>query len=44
MAKTAGAKQVMNKIEVSQTARQKASDNLAQGRRRAQVKRSEVVR
>jgi hypothetical protein len=44
MAKTAGAKQVMNKIEVSQTARQKASDNLAQGRRRAQVKRSEAER
>lgn len=44
MARTSGARQVMNKIEVSQTARQKASDNLAQGRRRAQVKRSEVLR
>jgi hypothetical protein len=44
MAKTAGAKQVVNKIEVSQAAKQKASDNLAQGRRRAQVKRSEAVR
>jgi hypothetical protein len=44
MAKTSGAKQVVNKIEVSQAARQKASDNLAQGRRRAQVKRSEAER
>ncbi len=44
MARTAGARQVVNKIEVSQTARQKASDNLAQGRRRAQVKRSEAGR
>ena len=44
MARTSGARQVVNKIEVSQTARQKASDNLAQGRRRAQVKRSEAVR
>ena len=44
MARSAGARQVVNKIEVSQAARQKASDNLAQGRRRAQVKRSEVVR
>ena len=44
MAKTAGAKQVLNKIEVSQAAKQKASDNLAQGRRRAQVKRSDAVR
>jgi hypothetical protein len=44
MAKTAGARQVVNKIEVSQAARQKASNNLAQGRRRAQVKRSEADR
>lgn len=44
MAKTAGAKQVLNKIEVSQAAKQKASDNLTQGRRRAQVKRSDAVR
>ncbi len=44
MARTAGARQVVNKIEVSQTARQKASENLAQGRRRAQVKRSEADR
>ena len=44
MAKTAGARQVVNKIEVSQPAREKASDNLAQGRRRAQVKRSEADR
>ena len=44
MAKTAGARQVVNKIEVSQAARQKSSENLAQGRRRAQVKRSEAPR
>jgi osmotically-inducible protein OsmY len=44
MAKTAGAKEVVNKIEVSQSARQKASQNLATGRRRAQVKRSEAPR
>lgn len=44
MARTAGARQVVNKIEVSQSARQKASENLAQGRRRAQVKRSEAER
>ena len=44
MAKTAGAKQVVNKIEVSQAASKKAADNLTQGRRRAQVKRSEAVR
>jgi hypothetical protein len=44
VAKSAGAKQVVNKIEVSQAAIKKASDNLAQGRRRAQVKRSEAVR
>jgi len=44
MAKTAGARRVVNKIEVSQAARDKAGDNLAQGRRRAQVKRSEAPR
>lgn len=41
MAKTAGAKQVINNIKVSDAARQKAGENLDQGRRRVQVKRSE---
>lgn len=44
MAKAAGAKQVINKVEVSAAAKEKASKNLAEGRRRAQVKRSEVPR
>jgi hypothetical protein len=42
MAKTAGAKMVVNNIKVSDAAKQKAADNLDQGRRRAQVKRSDV--
>jgi osmotically-inducible protein OsmY len=41
MAKTAGAKQVVNKIQVSDAAREKAASSLSTGRRRAQVKRSE---
>jgi hypothetical protein len=41
LAKLGGARQVVNKIEVSEAARQKASANLAKGRRRAQVKRAE---
>jgi hypothetical protein len=41
MAKTAGAKKVVNHIQVSEAARQAASGNLAQGRRRVQVKRGE---
>ena len=44
MAKSAGAKQVVNKILVEDSARQKAASTLASGRRRAQVKRSEVKR
>ncbi len=44
MARTAGARKVVNKIEVSETARQGSAENLASGRRRAQVKRSEVQR
>ena len=44
MAKAAGARQIVNKVEVSEAARQKASANLATGRRRAQVKRSEIRR
>ncbi len=42
LAKAAGARRVVNRIEVSEQARQKASKNLAQGRRRAQIKRSEA--
>lgn len=42
MAKTAGAHAVINNIKVSDAAKQKAAENLDQGRRRAQVKRSEA--
>jgi hypothetical protein len=42
MAKTAGAVAVVNNIKVSDAAKQKAAENLDQGRRRAQVKRSDV--
>jgi hypothetical protein len=41
MAKTAGAKRVVNNIKISDDAKAKAADNLDQGRRRAQVKRSD---
>jgi len=41
MAKTAGAKAVVNNIKISDAAKQKAAGNLEQGRRRAQIKRSE---
>jgi len=41
MAKSAGAKKVVNNIKVGDDARQKAAGNLEQGRRRAQVKRSD---
>jgi BON domain-containing protein len=41
MAKTAGAKSVVNNIKVSDAAKDKTADNLDQGRRRAQVKRSD---
>lgn len=41
MAKSAGAKKVVNNIKVGEDAKQKASGNLEQGRRRAQVKRSD---
>ena len=41
MAKAAGAKKVVNNIKVSDEAKQAAASNLEQGRRRAQVKRSE---
>jgi hypothetical protein len=42
MAKSAGAKSVVNNIKVSDAARQKAAENLDQGLRRAQVKRSDA--
>jgi BON domain len=42
LAKTAGAVAVNNHIEISDAAKQKASDNLAKGRRRAQVKRGDA--
>src|SRR5262245_13158912 len=41
LAKSAGAVAVNNKIQVSDSARKKASDNLAKGRRRAQIQRGE---
>lgn len=41
MAKSAGAKKVVNNIKIGDDARQKAAGNLEQGRRRAQVKRSD---
>jgi hypothetical protein len=41
MAKTAGAKSVVNNIKVSDAAKEKAAENLDDGRRRAQVKRSD---
>ncbi len=42
MAKTAGAKMVINNIKITDAAKQKAAENLDQGRRRAQVKRSDA--
>jgi osmotically-inducible protein OsmY len=42
LAKSVGARQVVNRIQVSDAAKQKASANLATGRRRAQIKRSEA--
>jgi len=41
MAKSAGAKKVVNNIKIGDAAKQKASGNLEEGRRRAQIKRSE---
>jgi osmotically-inducible protein OsmY len=42
LAKTAGAIQVINNVQVSEAARQRAAKNLSSGTRRAQVKRSDV--
>jgi hypothetical protein len=43
LAKSSGAIKVVNHIAVSQAAKDKAAKNLASGRRRAQVKRSETA-
>ncbi|HLY19579.1 MAG TPA: BON domain-containing protein [Bryobacteraceae bacterium] len=43
LAKSAGAIKVVNKVAVSAAAKEKAAKNLASGRRRAQIKRSEVT-
>src|SRR2546425_8276771 len=43
LAKNAGATQVVNQVQVSDSAKEKAAANLESGRRRAQVKRSEVT-
>jgi hypothetical protein len=42
MAKAAGAKAVVNHIKVSDAAKEKAADNLDEGRRRAQLKRGDT--
>ncbi|MCL6508960.1 MAG: BON domain-containing protein [Bryobacteraceae bacterium] len=42
MAKSAGARKVVNKVEVSEAARLKAAGNLTTGRRRVQVRRGEA--
>ena len=41
MAKSAGARKVVNQITIGDAAKQKAAGNLDQGRRRVQIKRSE---
>ncbi len=41
LAKAAGAREVVNRVELSEAAKERAQANLAQGRRRVQVKRSE---
>lgn len=42
MAKTAGAVAVVNHIQIGDAAKQRASENLAKGRRRAQIKRGDA--
>jgi len=44
LARSSGAVRVVNRIAVSQAAREKAAKNLASGRRRAQIKRSDTAR
>jgi len=41
LARAAGAREVVNKVELSEAARERAAANLAKGRRRVQVTRSE---
>ncbi len=41
LAKAAGAKRVVNKIEIGEAARAKVAENLKKGRRRVQVKRGD---
>jgi osmotically-inducible protein OsmY len=41
LARSAGARRVVNRIEISEAARQKAASTLSKGRRRVQVKRTE---
>jgi len=43
MARSVGATDVVNKIEPSEAAKEKAAANLTKGRRRAQINRSETV-
>jgi hypothetical protein len=43
MAKSSGALAVVNNIEISQAAKDKAAQNLEKGRRRTQVKRTDTV-
>jgi len=43
LAKSSGALAVINNIEISQAAKDKAAKNMESGRRRAQLKRSETV-
>jgi len=43
LAKSSGATKVVNRVVVSQAAKDKAAKNLAAGRRRAQVKRTETT-
>ncbi len=43
LSKSSGALAVVNNIEISQAAKDKAAKNLEAGRRRAQVKRSDTV-
>jgi len=42
MAKTAGARAVINNIQISEEAKQKARANLKSGKRRAQIKRGDA--
>ncbi|HEY1205960.1 MAG: BON domain-containing protein [Bryobacteraceae bacterium] len=41
LARAAGAREVVNRVELSQAAKERAAANLAKGRRRVQVKRGE---